>query len=75
MCGTKEETCHLPFEVSFRLQAEKSGTVVHIQSIATDGGGGRVTGMIGVRQNLIMPYNVQFSKGDVVAVRHARKRE
>ncbi|KAL9969906.1 hypothetical protein ACROYT_G022180 [Oculina patagonica] len=78
---TKEETCHLPYEVSFRLQAEKSGTVVHTQSIATDGGGGIVEegddrdDVLGVRQSLIMSYNVLFSKGDVVAVRHARKRE
>ena len=78
---TKEETCHLPYEVSFRLQAKKSDTVVHTQSIAINGGGGIVEegddrdDVLGVHQSLIMPYNVLFSKGDVVAVRHARKRE
>ena len=67
--------------MSFPLQAEKSGTVVHTQVIAADGGGGIVEegddrdDVLGVRQSLIMPHNIQFSKGDVVAVRHARKRE
>ena len=67
--------------MSFRFQAEKSGTVVHTQSIATDGGGGIVEesddrdDVLGVRKSLIMPYNVLFSIGDVVTVRQSRKGE
>ena len=54
--------CHLPYEVSFRLQAEKSGTVVHTQSVATAEGNGK-DDVQGVRQSLIMPYNV-LEKGN-----------
>ena len=76
---TKGETSHLPYEVSFRLQAVESGGEVRTESIATRGGNDVLeeTNYIDVPevlQSVPMSCDVLFCKGDKVAVKHATKR-
>lgn len=67
-------------ELSFQLQAEELGCEVGTESIATRSGNDVLgetndTAVPEVLQSGTMSCDVLFCKGDVVAVKHARKKE